>query len=73
MLILISILYIKNTNKDDHFYISNTNGYVDVSSFSRGSQCILGSLGANKVASVLQCYRYSHISRIRAKFSSKSH
>ena len=23
--ILISILYIKNTNKDDHFYIKNTN------------------------------------------------
>ena len=32
------------------------NGYVDISSFSRGSQCILGSLGANKVASVLQIY-----------------
>ena len=26
--ILISILYIKNANKDDHFYIKNTN-YTD--------------------------------------------
>ena len=29
--------------------------------------------GANKVSSVVRCYKYSYISRIRAKFSSKSH
>ena len=51
----------------------NFNGYVDISSFSRGSQCILGSPGANEVSSVVRCYKYSYISRNRAKFSSKSH
>ena len=29
--------------------------------------------GANKVSSVVRCYKYSYISRIQAKFSSKSH
>ena len=29
--------------------------------------------GANKVSSIVHCYKYSHISRIRAKVSSKSH
>ena len=28
---------------------------------------------ANKVSSIVHCYKYSHISRIRSKFSSKSH
>ena len=32
----------------DNSKLGKANGYVDVSNFSRGSQCILGSLGGKQ-------------------------